>query len=61
MGVVPDGLALFERLSGAEQLRIHGQLYGLDRREAGRRADELLGALELANEAGSSSASTATA
>jgi ABC-2 type transport system ATP-binding protein len=47
IGVVPDGLSLFERLSGAEQLRIHGQLYGLDRREAARRADELLVALEL--------------
>ena len=34
IGVVPDGLALFERLSGAEQLRIHGQLYGLERRAA---------------------------
>ncbi len=52
IGVVPDGLALFERHSGAEQLRIHGQLYGLERREAARRADELLGALELADEAG---------
>jgi len=52
VGVVPDGLALFERLSGAEQLRIHGQLYGLDRREAGRRADELLAALELTEDAG---------
>ncbi len=52
IGVVPDGLALFERLSGAEQLRIHGQLYGLDRREAARRADELLAALELAADAG---------
>lgn len=52
IGVVPDGLALFERLSGAEQLRIHGQLYGLDRKEAARRADELLGALELADDAG---------
>jgi ABC-2 type transport system ATP-binding protein len=52
VGVVPDGLALFERLSGAEQLRIHGQLYGLERREAARRADELLAALELAGEAG---------
>jgi ABC-2 type transport system ATP-binding protein len=52
IGVVPDGLALFERLSGAEQLRIHGQLYGLDRREAGRRADELLAALELVDDAG---------
>src|SRR5512138_3661959 len=52
IGVVPDGLALFERLSGAEQLRIHGQLYGLDRREAARRADELLAALELEPDAG---------
>jgi ABC-2 type transport system ATP-binding protein len=52
IGVVPDGLALFERLSGAEQLRIHGQLFGLDRRVAGRRADELLAVLELAPDAG---------
>ena len=52
IGVVPDGLSLFERLSGAEQLRIHAQLYGLDRREAGRRADELLAALELAADGG---------
>jgi ABC-2 type transport system ATP-binding protein len=52
IGVVPDGLSLFERLSGAEQLRIHGQLYGLERREAARRADELLAALELAGDAG---------
>jgi ABC-2 type transport system ATP-binding protein len=51
IGVVPDGLSLFERLSGAEQLRIHGQLYGLDRREAARRADELLAALELVPDA----------
>jgi ABC-2 type transport system ATP-binding protein len=52
IGVVPDGLALFERLSGAEQLRIHGQLFGLARREAARRADELLAALELTQDAG---------
>ena len=52
VGVVPDGLALFERLSGAEQLRIHGQLYGLDRAVAARRADELLATLELEADAG---------
>jgi ABC-2 type transport system ATP-binding protein len=52
IGVVPDGLSLFERLSGAEQLRIHGQLYGLARREAARRSDELLAALELGADAG---------
>ncbi|HVO19003.1 MAG TPA: ABC transporter ATP-binding protein [Anaeromyxobacter sp.] len=52
VGVVPDGLGLFERLSGSEQLRIHGQLYGLPRAEAARRADELLGVLELSDQAG---------
>ncbi len=52
VGVVPDGLSLFERLSGAEQLRIHGQLYGLERRIASRRAEELLDALELARDGG---------
>jgi ABC-2 type transport system ATP-binding protein len=52
LGVVPDGLALFERLSGAEQLRLHGQLYGLERTEAARRADELLEAMELTSDAG---------
>jgi len=52
VGVVPDGLGLFERLSGAEQLRIHAQLYGLERKEAARRADELLAALELGEHAG---------
>ncbi|HEY6099794.1 MAG TPA: ABC transporter ATP-binding protein [Anaeromyxobacter sp.] len=51
IGVVPDGLSLFERLSGAEQLRIHAQLYGLHRREAARRAEELLARLELAPDA----------
>jgi ABC-2 type transport system ATP-binding protein len=52
VGVVPDGLGLFERLSGAEQLRIHGQLYGLARAESARRAEELLASLELAGDAG---------
>jgi ABC-2 type transport system ATP-binding protein len=51
VGVVPDGLNLFERLTGAEQLRIHGQLYGVPRAEAARRAEELLAALELAADA----------
>jgi ABC-2 type transport system ATP-binding protein len=52
IGVVPDGLALFERLSGAEMLRIQGQLYGLDRATAARRGGELLEAMELSQEAG---------
>lgn len=52
VGSVPDGLALFERLTGAEQLRLSGQLYGLDRATARHRAEELLGALELSDDAG---------
>jgi ABC-2 type transport system ATP-binding protein len=52
VGVVPDGLALFERLSGAEQLRLHGQLYGLPRRLAASRADEILATMDLEREAG---------
>ncbi len=52
IGVVPDGLALFERLSGAEMLRIQGQLYGLDRKVAALRAGELLEAMELSAEGG---------
>jgi ABC-2 type transport system ATP-binding protein len=52
IGVVPDGLALFERLSGSEMLRIQGQLYGLDRAVAARRAGDLLEAMELAAEGG---------
>jgi ABC-2 type transport system ATP-binding protein len=52
VGSVPDGLALFERLTGVEQLRIHGQLFGLDRRTAAGRAEELLAAMELSGDAG---------
>jgi len=52
IGAVPDGLQLFERLTGAEQLRIHGQLFGLARAVAARRAAELLEVLELSAEAG---------
>jgi ABC-2 type transport system ATP-binding protein len=52
IGVVPDGLSLFERLTGLEQLRLHGQLYGLPRVESARRAAELLTAMELDPEAG---------
>jgi ABC-2 type transport system ATP-binding protein len=48
IGVVPDGLALFERLTGAEQLRFVGRLHGLPAAEASRRSQALLEAMELA-------------
>ncbi len=50
VGVVPDGLLLFDRLTGREQLILVGRLYGLLREEAAARADELLAAMELAGD-----------
>ena len=51
IGVVPDGLLLFDRLTGREHLVFVARLYGLPRAEAGRRAGELLEAMELAQDA----------
>jgi ABC-2 type transport system ATP-binding protein len=51
IGVVPDGLAMFERLTGEEQLRFVGRLYGLDAAETARRGRELLEAMELDGDA----------
>ena len=51
IGVVPDGMLLFDRLTGREHLVLVGRLYGLDRLEAGRRGDELLAAMELQDDA----------
>ena len=51
IGVVPDGMLLFDRLTGREHLSFVARLYGLSRDEAGRRAEELLVAMELHNDA----------
>ncbi len=51
IGVVPDGLYLFERLTGLEHLRFVGEAYGLDRATAASRAGELLESLGLAGDA----------
>jgi ABC-2 type transport system ATP-binding protein len=50
IGVVPDGLLLFDRLTGREHLIVVARLFGFDRPEAGRRADELLEVMELTQE-----------
>ena len=50
IGVVPEGLALFGRLTGAEYLWFVGQMYGLDRALTARRTTELLEFMGLANE-----------
>src|SRR6266567_3783261 len=43
--------AIDELLTGRENLRMFGQLFRLDRREAARRADELLKRFDLADAA----------
>ncbi|WNF30603.1 ATP-binding cassette domain-containing protein [Streptomyces sp. C11-1] len=47
LGVLPDGLALPERLTGGELLTYWGQLRGLDREVVRTRTVELLRVLEL--------------
>ena len=50
IGVVPEGLALFGRLTAAEYLRFVGRMYGLGRSTAADRTDELLRFLDLDSE-----------
>ncbi|MFG1694385.1 ABC transporter ATP-binding protein [Nonomuraea sp. NPDC049309] len=47
VGVLPDGLAMPERLTGREVLTYLGLLRGLDKDVVAERADDLLGVLEL--------------
>ena len=47
MGVLPEGLRLFERLSGRELLTFSGRLRGLPAAEVEERGAELLGVLGL--------------
>ena len=51
LGVLPDDLRLFERLSGAELLTYLGLMRGMDRQVVDQRRDELLGVLGLADDA----------
>ena len=47
VGVLPEDLNLYERLTAAEFLLFAAQMYGLTRRDARRRADEMLHLMEL--------------
>src|ERR1700685_628459 len=47
IGVVPEGMGLFERLTGAEYLQFVGRMYGLDRPTKQRRSEELLDFMQL--------------
>jgi ABC-2 type transport system ATP-binding protein len=50
IGVVPEGMALFGRLTAREYLRFVGRMYGLDNQTTEQRTDELLDFMQLANE-----------
>lgn len=50
IGVVPEDLNLFERLTGAEMLTFTGRMYGLQRTEIAERTQELLALMELDQE-----------
>src|ERR1700756_4955917 len=50
VGVVPEGMALFGRLTGAEYLNFVGRMYGLDRETAAKRAAELLDFMQLSDQ-----------
>lgn len=50
IGVVPEGLALFGRLTAPEYLNFVGRMYGLDARTTAERSAELLDFMSLAGE-----------
>src|SRR6266852_1268550 len=49
IGVVPEGMGLFERLSAPEYLEFVGRMYGLDKATTRKRSDELLEFMQLAD------------
>jgi ABC-2 type transport system ATP-binding protein len=51
MGVLPESLNLYERLSGREFLLFAGHMYGIPGAEVQRRAEELLHVLTLTDDA----------
>jgi ABC-2 type transport system ATP-binding protein len=50
IGVVPEGMALFGRLTAQEYLHFVGQMYGLDQSTTRQRSEELLEFMNLAGE-----------
>jgi ABC-2 type transport system ATP-binding protein len=51
IGVMPEGLSLYERLTASEQIELVGRLHGLDHAEIYRRIPTLLELLELEDSA----------
>jgi ABC-2 type transport system ATP-binding protein len=50
IGVVPEGMALFGRLTGSEYLNFVGRMYGLDHATAAKRTAELLDFMQLVDQ-----------
>lgn len=50
IGVVPEGMALFGRLTGSEFLNFAGRMYGLDHQTAAQRTAELLDFMQLSDQ-----------
>ena len=50
IGLLPEEVNTYERLTGRELLTFTGRMYGLPRRDAVRRADELLDFMEISGE-----------
>jgi len=50
MGVLPDGVRLFDRLTGAQLITYAGLLRGMDRATVAARTQDLLGAMDLTND-----------
>jgi len=51
LGVLPDGVRLFDRLTGAQLITYAGLLRGMDRDTVAERTGDLLAALDLAKDA----------
>jgi ABC-2 type transport system ATP-binding protein len=51
VGVLPEGLNLYERLKGREFIRFAGTMYGLDEVTVKHRTDELLDLMDLTEDA----------
>ena len=49
IGVVPEGMGLFERLTAPEYLEFVGRMYGLDKATTRKRSEELLEFMQLAD------------
>ena len=51
LGVLPEGLNLYERLKGREFIRFAGSMYGLETAVVNQRTDELLDLMDLTEDA----------